>query len=47
MTRHPAPAAGDDEAPPRPFVWGGLYALVLVALAAAIGALVWLTERWR
>jgi hypothetical protein len=47
VTPRPVPAPGDDEAPPRPFGWGGLYALVLVALAAAIVALAWLTERWR
>jgi hypothetical protein len=43
----PAPAGNRDEAPPRPFGWRGLYALVIVALAASIAALLWLTERWR
>ena len=42
----PVPAP-DDEAPPRPFGWGGLYALVIVTLAATIAALLWLTGRWR
>ena len=46
MTRQPPPAA-DDDAPPRPFGWGGLYALVIVVLAASIAALAWLTERWK
>lgn len=42
----PGPAP-DDETPPRPFGWGGLYALVIGALAASIAALLWLTGRWR
>ena len=41
------PGAHDDDAPPRPFGWGGLYALVIVELAATIAALAWLTGHWR
>ena len=36
-----------DETPPRPFGWGGLYALVIAVLVVSITALWWLTERWR
>ena len=46
MNDAPAPGS-DDDTPPRPFGWGGLYALVLGALALCIVALAWLTERWR
>ena len=41
------PHSPDDDAPPRPFGWGGLYGLVIVVLAATIAALAWLTGHWR
>jgi hypothetical protein len=37
----------DGEAPPLPLSWGQLYAIVILALAASIAALAWLTERWK
>lgn len=43
----PAPAAdGRDDARPPVLTWPALYAIVLLALAACIAALAWLTGHW-
>jgi hypothetical protein len=36
-----------DEPPPFGGSWGALYAVVIVALAASIAVLAWLTGHWR
>ena len=42
----PAMTPPDDQAPPGPLGWRGLYALVLGALALVIVSLLWLTEHF-
>lgn len=46
VARDAGAADRDGEAPPF-LTWTALHTIVLVALAACIAALAWLTERWR